>query len=54
MKKSGQAGVKVQADGLTGRASLKKNGQAGAKAKASGSTRGAPLISTHYFMVCRP
>src|SRR5918999_1177442 len=40
MKKSGQAGVKVQADGLTGRASLKKNGQAGAKAKASASTRG--------------
>ncbi|MDQ3830229.1 MAG: hybrid sensor histidine kinase/response regulator, partial [Candidatus Tectomicrobia bacterium] len=43
MKKSGQAGVKVQADGLTGRASLKKNGQAGAKAKASGSTRGGPF-----------
>jgi hypothetical protein len=40
MKKSGQAGAKVQAKGLTGRASLKKDAQSGVKVKTSDPTRG--------------
>jgi len=41
MKKNGQAGVKVPAKGLTGRAPLKKKGQAGVKVQANALTGGA-------------
>jgi methyl-accepting chemotaxis protein len=41
MKKTGQAGVKGQAKGLTGEAALKKTGRAGVKGQTHGRTGGA-------------